>query len=163
MTMKVLVTYASKHGSTAEIAQRIAERLRERGAEAEARPVADAEDLDGSEAVVVGSAVYMGSWMKEASAFVERHREELSHKPVWLFSSGPTGTEPSDVGVSEKQLAALKAIDPRDHRLFHGVLDASKLGFIERKMAKAVKAPTGDFRDWSAIEDYADEIAAALN
>lgn len=105
----------------------------------------------------------MGSWMKEASAFVERHREELSHKPVWLFSSGPTGTESSDVGVSEKQLAALQAIGPRDHRLFHGVLDPSNLGFLERKMAKAVKAPMGDFRDWSAIEDYADEIAAALN
>ncbi len=161
--MKVLVAYASKHGSTAEIAQRIAERLRARGADAEARPLAEANDLGEPEAVVLGSAVYIGSWMKEASAFVERHCEELSHKPVWLFSSGPTGTEPSDVGVSQKQLAALQAIGPRDHRLFHGVLDASKLGSIERKMAKAVKAPMGDFRDWSAIEDYADEIAAALN
>ncbi len=160
--MTVLVTYASKHGATEGIARSIAERLRERGTDAETRPIGEVKDLGNPEAIVVGSAVYMGSWMKEASVFVERHREVLSQIPVWLFSSGPTGTEPTDVGVSEKQLAALQQIGPRDHRQFSGSLDASKLGFLERKMVKAVKAPVGDFRDWDEIRAFADEIADAL-
>ncbi|MBI2237497.1 MAG: flavodoxin domain-containing protein [Actinobacteria bacterium] len=141
--MTVLLAYASKHGSTEGIARGIAERLGERGMDADARPIGEVNDLGDPEAVVLGSAVYVGSWMKEASAFIERHREELSRIPVWLFSSWPTGTEPTDVGVSEKQLAALQPIAPRDHRPFYGALDPSKLGFLERKMVKAVKAPVG--------------------
>ncbi len=161
--MTVLVAYASKHGSTEGIARSIAERLRERGTDAETRPIGEVKDLGNVKAIVVGSAVYMESWMKEASAFVERHREALSRIPVWLFSSGPTGTEPTDVGVSEKQLAALQALGPRDHRLFYGALDPGKLGFLERKMVKAVKAPVGDFRDWDEIRAFADEIANAVS
>ena len=163
--MTVLVVYASKHGSTEGIAQGIAERLRERGKQAEARPVEDVTDLGSPEAVILGSAVYMGSWMKEAKAFVEHNREALSRVPVWLFSSGPIGdaaeAQAKGVGVSPKQLDELRVIGPRDHRLFPGVLDAAKLGFLERKMAKAIKAPEGDFRDWDEIRAFADEIADA--
>ena len=160
--MTVLVAYASKHGSTEDIAQCIAERLRERGADAEVQPLADVKDLGDAEAIVLGSAVYIGSWMKDAREFLRRHRETLSQVPVWLFSSGPTGAEPTDIGLSEKQLAELRTIDPRDHRVFQGALDAAELGFIERKMVKAAKAPLGDFRDWDDIRAFADEIADAL-
>lgn len=161
--MTVLIAYASKHGSTERIAHAIAERLRERGRPAEARPVDDA-DPSGAEAVVLGSAVYAGSWMKQARRFAESHRTILNDKPVWLFSSGPTGPQPPrDVGVSEEQLTSLReAIHPRDHRLFSGALDPRELGFLERQMVKAVRAPTGDFRDWNDIASYADEIAASL-
>jgi len=161
--MTVLVAYASKHGATEEIARRIAKQLREKGTAAEARPVGEVKTLEDPDAVVLGSAVYVGSWMKEASAFAERHKEELSRIPVWLFSSGPTGTGPTDVGVSDKQLAALREIHPRDHRLFHGAMDPTKLGFLERKMVKAVKAPVGDFRDWGEVRSWADEIARSLS
>lgn len=160
--MTILVAYASKHGSTEEIARRIAERLRERGKATDVRSIDDVSDLGAAEAVVLGSAVYIGSWMKAARSFASRNSDTLSRMPVWLFSSGPTGTEPTDVGISDKQLAALQAIGARDHRVFSGSLDADKLGFLERKMIKAAKAPVGDFRDWDEVRAYADQIADAL-
>jgi menaquinone-dependent protoporphyrinogen oxidase len=161
--MTVLVAYASKHGSTAGIAEGIAERLRERGKDMDVRAVSDVDGLGDVEAIVLGSAVYMGSWMKEASGFVERHRDELARLPVWLFSSGPTGTEPTEVGPSDKQVEQLvEAVHPRDHHVFSGAIDPGKLGFVERRIVRAVKAPTGDFRDWHEIGSYADAIADAL-
>jgi flavodoxin len=90
--MSVLVVYASKHGATKGIAERIAETLTAAGQEAEARPVRAAGELAGHEAVVVGSAVYMRHWMEEACEFVRRNRTPLADRPVWLFSSGPLGS-----------------------------------------------------------------------
>lgn len=159
----ILVAYASKHGATEGIAQAIAERLGERGRQAEARNVEEIEDLGDPEAVVLGSAIYAGSWIKDAASFAERHRDELAAKPVWLFSSGPLGTEEEDEEQQPRQLADLQAqLSPRDHRVFFGALDREKLGFAERMIVKAVKAPDGDFRDWDAIRAWADDIAAEL-
>ncbi len=90
--MPVLVAYASKHGATAGIAERIAERLRAAGLEAEARPVKAVRDVAAYDAFVIGAAAYMFHWMKEATAFVRRHRTLLATRPVWLFSSGPLGS-----------------------------------------------------------------------
>jgi menaquinone-dependent protoporphyrinogen oxidase len=94
--MSILVAYASKHGSTQGIAERIAEQLRQLGKQAEARPVEAVEDPGSYEALVIGSAVYYGSWLKEATEWVHRNRAVLAQRPVWLFSSGPLGTEVSD-------------------------------------------------------------------
>lgn len=161
--MTVLVAYASKHGSTEGIARSIADRLNELGTPAQARSVQDVEDLDGVDAVVLGSAVYAGSWMKEAMAFVERHRDALARLPVYLFSSGPLGEEVKDAEEQPRQLDELRdALAPRDHRIFFGALERDKLGFGERMIVKAVKAPDGDFRDWDAIRDWADRIAPEL-
>jgi len=124
--MAVLVTYASKHGATEGIARFIAERLRERGMDVEARPVDAVGEIGHPDAIVLGSAVYAGSWMKQAKAFVEDHAEELSRVPVWLFSSGPVG-DTKDVGVADEQLEELKVLSARDHHLFAGALDKSKL------------------------------------
>lgn len=161
--MTVLVAYASKHGSTEGIARSIADRLNELGTPAHARSVQDVENLDGVDAVVLGSAVYAGSWMKEAMAFVERHRDALARLPVYLFSSGPLGEEVKDAEEQPRQLDELReALSPRDHRIFFGALERDKLGFGERMIVKAVKAPDGDFRDWDAIRDWADRIAPEL-
>ena len=161
--MSVLVAYASKHGSTEEIARFIADRLRERGIETDAAPVQDVSDLSGVEAVVLGSAVYLGSWMKEAPEFVDRHLSALRSIPVWLFSVGPLGTEIQDEEEQPKQLGELREkLRPRDHRVFFGVLDRGKLGFGERMMVKAVKAPDGDFRNWDEIRAWSDGIATEL-
>ena len=120
-------------------------------------------DLEGFRAVVLGSAVYVGSWMKEAVEFVHRFAEELAERPVWLFSSGPLGEDVEDEEEQPRQLAEMGGIiGPVDHRMFFGALDRSKLGFGERMMVKAVKAPEGDFRDWDAIRDWADGIAREL-
>jgi menaquinone-dependent protoporphyrinogen oxidase len=160
--MSVLVTCASKHGSTREIGHRIAERLRERGIDVDERPIADASDPAPYDAVVLGSAVYAGSWMKEASGFARRYDATLTERPTWLFSSGPTGTG-EDHAVSDKQMDRLReTVNPRDHRIFGGVLDTDALGFMERKIVRMVKSPEGDFRDWEAISGYADEIADTL-
>jgi menaquinone-dependent protoporphyrinogen oxidase len=160
----ILVAYASKHGSTAGIAEAIATRLRERGKEAEARSVGDLAEIHDPEAVVLGSAVYAGSWMKDAVAWAEAHADALAETPVWLFTSGPLGEEVQDAEEQPRQLPALReALDPREHRVFFGALDKEQLGFAERMIVKAVKAPDGDYRDWDAISAWADEIADALS
>ena len=162
--MRVLIACASKHGSTEGIAEAIAERLHQLGNDAAAVRVSDVTDLNGVEAVVLGSAIYAGSWMKEATEFAAANAEVLSGIPLWLFSSGPLGTEVHDHEEQPRQLAELtERLRPKAHRTFFGALDHSKLGFAERMMVKAVKAPEGDFRDWGAISGWADEIARELS
>ena len=161
--MAVLIAYASKHGSTQGIAERIAEQLRRMGKQAETRSVDEVSDPESYEAFVIGSAIYYGSWMKEAMEWVRRSRAVLAQCPVWLFSSGPLGTEVKDIEEQPKEIAEFQqAIRPRDQRIFFGALDHSKLSFAERMMAKAVRAPEGDFRDWQAIEAWAASIAQDL-
>jgi menaquinone-dependent protoporphyrinogen oxidase len=162
--MTVLVAYASKHGSTAGIAEAIAGALVDHDVKAEAKSVDTVDDLGPYEAVVLGSAVYAGSWLKDAVSFAERHADALARMPVWLFSSGPLGQDVEDAEVQPRQLPELRrAMAPRDHRVFFGALDTSVLGFAERMIAKAVKAPTGDFRDWDAIRAWAEGIAEELD
>ena len=161
--MTVLVAYASKHGSTQGIAERIAEKLRQLGKEAEARPVDAVENPDSYEAFVIGSAIYYGSWLKEATEWVRRNQAVLAQHPVWLFSVGPLGTEVQDAEQQPKEMAEFQqAIKPREQRIFFGALDPSRLSFAERVMVKAVRAPEGDFRDWPAIEAWAASITRDL-
>jgi menaquinone-dependent protoporphyrinogen oxidase len=161
--MTVLVAYASKHGSTAGIAEAIADALVDHEVKAEAKSVDTVDDLGPYEAVVLGSAVYAGSWMREAVSFAERHADVLARMPVWLFSSGPLGEDVEDAEVQPRQLPELRrTIAPRDHRVFFGALDANMLGFAERMITKAVKAPVGDFRDWDAIRAWAEGVAEEL-
>ena len=158
--MTLLVAYASKHGSTQGIAEAIGKRLRERGLDAEVRPVREVDGLERYDAVVLGSAVYLGAWLKEATAFLDRHEEALRRVPLWLFSSGPTAEDQGmDLAVSTKTQQRLAELGARDHHLFRAALDAKKLSFLERTAIKAAKQPLGDFRDWSDIERWADSIA----
>jgi menaquinone-dependent protoporphyrinogen oxidase len=157
--MTVLVTYASKHGST----QGIAEQLRKLGKEAEARPMDEVSDPGHYEALVIGSAIYYGSWLKEATEWVHRNQAILAERPVWLFSAGPLGTDFMDTEQQPKERAEFQqAIGPREQRIFFGALDPSRLSFAERMLAKALRAPVGDFRDWEAIEAWAASIARDL-
>jgi menaquinone-dependent protoporphyrinogen oxidase len=161
--MAVLVAYASKHGSTQGIAERIAEKLRQLGKEAEAQPVETVKDPGSYEALVIGSAVYYGSWLKDATEWVHRNRAILAQRPVWLFSVGPLGTEVKDAEQQPKEMAEFQqSIKPRDQRIFFGALDHNRLSFPERMVLKAVRAPEGDFRDWEAIDAWAATIAQNL-
>jgi menaquinone-dependent protoporphyrinogen oxidase len=172
--MSILIAYASKYGATQGIAERIAEKLRAAGQDAEARPVKAAGDLAGYEAVVIGSAIYYGSWLKEAMEFVRRNRAVLAARPVWLFSSGPLGTSATDTqghdlrrAAEPKELAELReTINPRDHRVFFGALDRSKMGFKDRMLTNLPAARAlfleGDFRYWKEIEAWAESIAHEL-
>jgi menaquinone-dependent protoporphyrinogen oxidase len=168
--MSVLVAYASKHGATQGIAERIAAGLTAAGCQAEARPVEIAADLTGHDAFVIGSALYMFHWMKAASKFVRRNRVILASRPVWLFSSGPVGTETEDkegrdlraVSGPKELPELMQALNPRDHRVFFGAVDHTKLGrgLVERMSAKWL--PEGDFRDWQEIDSWAAAIADEL-
>ena len=169
--MKVLVAVASKHGSTREIASAIAEELRNSGIGADLEDVSEVSSIRGYDAVILGSAVYMGKWLPEAQSFPEHHRVALSKLPVWLFSSGPLGADDPQPHEDPQRLASpVGHVVPRGHKVFVGKLDAKSLGFGERIAVKMVrgsagdyKAPYGDFRDWNEIREWAKEIAAELS
>lgn len=160
--MKVLVAVASLHGATLEIAERIAIALRRRGVAVTLQPAATVHTLDGYDAVVIGSAVYLGRWLRPARELVTRHRERLATLPVWLFSSGPVG-QPPKPDVDPADITELSAmVRARGHRRFAGRLDRRRLRPLHRVVARAVNAPDGDFRDWSAVDAWAAEIADVL-
>lgn len=160
--MKVLVTAASKHGATAEIASAIGDTLRPHGLEVTVSPAEEVEGVDDYDAVVIGSAVYAGHWLKPAIDVVEANGPVLATRPVWLFSSGPIGDppKPEEDPVDVAQLLAITKA--RDHCVFAGKLDKSKLGFAERAMVIAFRAPFGDFRDWDEIGRWSETIAESL-
>jgi menaquinone-dependent protoporphyrinogen oxidase len=167
MNDQVLVAYATKYGATAEIAEKIGEVLRQAGLRTDVLPADSVGDLSPYQAVVLGSAVYIGQWRKEAAKFLKANENALAGKPVWLFSSGPTGAgDPAELmqgwQFPGKLQPVADRIGPRDIAIFHGAVDANKLNFIEKWMLKNVKAPTGDFRDWEAITAWATAIADEL-
>jgi len=167
MDIQVLVAYATKYGATAEIAGKIGQVLRQAGLHADVFPANRVNDLSPYQAVVLGSAVYMGQWRKEAVKFLKANEKALAERPVWLFSSGPTGEgEPVELMEGWRFPKALQPIAdrirPRDIAVFHGDVNVKKLNFIEKWIIKNVKAPLGDFRDWEAITSWATAIADAL-
>lgn len=154
--MRILVAYASRHGATRGIAERIAEKLEQPGSEVTLLPVDGVDDVAVYDAVVIGSSVYFGMWSKSATELVRRNAHALRHVPVWLFSSGPVGNmnlpPPKEVAELED------LIKPRGHQSFAGAIDYGKLGVGEKLMVKGLHAPEGDFRDWRAIDEWAQGI-----
>lgn len=167
MKSEVLVAYASKYGATAEIAEKIGEVLREEGFQAEVLPVKRVGDLSRFKAVVLGSAVYMGFFRREAATFLKAREKELAQLPVWLFSSGPVDKGDPMV-LSEGWLfpealrPAIDSIKPKDITCFSGKVDDKDIGFFERFIMKKVNATAGDYRDWTAIASWAETIAGSL-
>jgi len=177
--MRVLVTYATRHGATRGIAERIGRTLGRRGMETVVLPADQARQVEGFDAFVVGSAAYMGRWLKDATRFVERHRDALASHPTWLFSSGPIGTDRVDkqgrdvleTGRPREFDELVPVVHPRGEKVFFGAFDpdAAPVGVWERlgapflRMTSVREAmPAGDFRDWPAIEAWATGIAEAL-
>lgn len=185
---RALVVHASRHGGTTGIAERIAEVLRTSGVDATLAPAADMLDPEPFDACVIGGGVYMGSWVKEGTEYLERYAPMLAARPVWLFSSGPllgSTKESKDPAVDpienalgpaegpgsggRRRIEELAArIHPRGHRVFAGAFDPKDppKSMSERlvRMMPASKGvlPPGDFREWPAIEAWAREIATAL-
>jgi menaquinone-dependent protoporphyrinogen oxidase len=161
--MTVLVGYATKHGSTREVAERVADKLRQTGHAVDLQTITTDSDVSAYEAVVLGSAIYYGSWLKEATDFVRANGAALAKRPTWLFSVGPLGVEVKDTQEQPKELAEFReSIRFRDHHLFFGALHPDKLSFAERIVIKAVRAPEGDYRNWEEVDAWAGGIAAAL-
>ena len=184
--MNVQLVYASRHGGTAGIAERIADVLRAEGVAVSLTDAASHPDPSGFDAVVVGSGVYMGSWLDEGYRYLERNQATLAQRPVWLFSSGPLPGSTKEVpdvdpltnalGPSEgpgsgghKRIDAISAvIQPRGHRVFQGAYDPSDPPkSLPERMVRMMPGswkilPVGDFREWDAIEAWAREIAVEL-
>jgi menaquinone-dependent protoporphyrinogen oxidase len=161
--MKLLVAYASKYGSTAEIADVIGQELRKRQHQVEVKSVEDVDSLDRYDGFVIGSALYAGGWMKSAVSFLRSNEEGLKSHPVWLFSSGPTGQgDPNQIlegwTFPEDLEAVTEKIQPKDIFLFHGKIDPDRLSSTERMIIKSVKATVGDFRDWLVVRGWARRI-----
>lgn len=164
----ILITYASKHGSTAEISQAIGETLRQNGFSVDVLSVDQVGIVREYDTVVLGSAVYNGRWLKEAVAFLRTSSRTLQDIPLYLFSSGPIGegdpvelmdgfTIPSEVNELTNSMRL------RDVRVFHGKIDLRKLTLAELMLFKSVGAQTGDFRKWDAIKLWAQHIADELS
>jgi menaquinone-dependent protoporphyrinogen oxidase len=184
---KALIVYASRHGATQGIAERVRDVLKTSGVDAVVAAAEHAPDPKAYDAVVVGSAVYMGSWLKDGIEYLERTSSTLKTRPTWLFSSGPipgsSKEQPKDedryggaLGPAEgpgsggrKRIELLAdLIGVRDHRIFQGAYDPNDppKAMSERlaRMLPAVKniLPEGDFREWEVIEAWARDIAAEL-
>lgn len=161
--MTVLVASASKHGATEEIAAAIGEVLAAQGVPVEVRRMEDVDTVMPYEAYVLGSAVYMGGWLRSARHFVDEHAELLALRPTWLFSSGPVGSPPHPAADEAFDIADLiKKTRAREHHLFGGKLDKHDLGLAERALAGALRVPGGDYREWDAVAAWATAIARAL-
>lgn len=172
--MVVLIGYASAYGSTRGVAERIGERLRQRGAAVDVRPVSDVRDLGRYDAAVLGSAIHGGKWLPAAAQFLDRHAAGLRELPVWLFSVSTLGDEESMFAPrAARWLRALRketpeitrfraAVSPREHRNFAGAIARSRWPASGRVFFRAMGGRYGDHRNWTAIEAWADRIAAQV-
>ena len=167
MAGKILVAYASKHGATADIAEKIGQLLSQEDLDADVMPANQVGDVTQYDAFIIGSASYIGQWRKEASKFLGTNEKLIAGWPVWLFSSGPTG-EGDAVELMKgwrfpgRLQPIIDRIKPRDIAIFHGSIDMKKLSFFEKLIVRAVKAPIGDFRDWNSITSWTKLIAGEL-
>lgn len=157
---RVLVTYASKHGSTEQVARAIGATIRRAGHHVDVRSAKTAADVEWYDAVVVGGSVYMGRWHADARRFLRKHHDELSQRHLAVFAMGPLKLTDDDVAGVRAQLdRALKHTGalPELVAIFGGVVDPDKLHFPFNRM------PETDARDWEAIERWAIEIAALVD
>ncbi|MFE1311849.1 flavodoxin domain-containing protein [Streptomyces sp. NPDC058755] len=162
MSTRVLVAYGTTNGSTAQIAETVAEALLKEGLTAQARPARSVTSVAPYDAVVVGGALYAGRWHRDARRFLRRHRRDLAERPLWLFSSGPL-----DASASERDIPpvpgvrrAMDRLTVIEHATFGGCLEEGAKGRIAGMLLRDGKG--GDFRDVPAIEEWARHIAAGL-
>ena len=155
---EILCTYASKHGSTREVAEVIAATLAELGLSVDVKPTDAVSDLSGYDGVVLGGALYTGRW--HARRFLARFADPLAARPVAVFAMGPRTLEASDVAASRAQLDRALAQHPEVRpfavAIFGGVVDPAKLRFPFSRM------PASDARDWAAIHAWVEEVAAGI-
>lgn len=161
--MRVLVAAASRYGATAGVAEAIGRRLEEEHLDVDVLPIDEVEDVAGYDALVLGSAVYAGRWMRPARRFVDENAAGIVSKQTWLFSSGPIGDPLKPEGDTAVKLGDIVSkTGAREHRVFAGKLDKSHMTFGDRAVVTAFRSSGGDFRDWEEIAEWADDIAEAL-
>ena len=165
MTAHFLVAYASKTGSTAEIAQAVGKELQSAGYSTDVAGMYTVSSLAGYHAVVIGGPLYMGKVVGDVKKFVGRHHEALANLPVAAFAVGiaPVSKDPVQIENAMKLLrSSVAPLQPVSETVFAGRVDPARLSFIQRKMTEMTKSPVGDFRDWEAIDRWARELPAKM-
>ncbi|GGZ19494.1 flavodoxin domain-containing protein [Streptomyces poonensis] len=162
MPTNVLVAYGTTNGSTAEIAETIAEVLRKDGLTARARPARSVPTAAAYDAVVVGGGLYAGRWHKDARRFVRYHRKALAERPLWLFSSGPLDAlaYARDIPPVRDVHKVMVRLEVREHVTFGGCLREGAHGWIARMILRGGQG--GDFRDFDQIRAWAARIGHEL-
>lgn len=160
--MKALVTAASRHGSTREIAQWISDALNEQGIATEVREPRDVQSLQDYDVVIAGSAIYVGQWLGDARDFVERFTPELLTRKVWLFSSGLADAPAKDANGTPSLKTRMESTQAVAHRHFPGKLDVLQLSLAERAAIMAARGKYGDSRDQQSVMDWARNIGQTL-
>lgn len=160
--MRILVSAASRHDATTEVAHAIAAVLKRADIDVDERRPEEVGHLAAYDGVILGSAIYAGHWLQPAKDLVARTSLRMRGLPVWLFSTGPLGAPLKPEGVPVDVASMLELSGARDHRIFGGRLDKGDLGFGEKAVVRMVGAADGDFRPWAEIEAWAEEIASAL-
>jgi menaquinone-dependent protoporphyrinogen oxidase len=162
---RVLVAYASKAGSTAEVARFIARKLADAGLAVDLRRTSTARSVDGYRVVVLGSAIRAGHWLGDASDFVKTHRGALAARKTAFFTLCMTLQQDTPAN-REKVAGYLKPVrevlEPDWIEFFAGKMDYRRLGLGTRLIVKAMKVPEGDFRNWNAIGSWADRLAKEI-
>ncbi len=155
--MRILVVYGSKRGGTAGLAAMIGSALESADVIADVTPASTVRSLEGYDAVIVGGAVYMHRWHKDARRFVRRHAAELAALPVWLFSSGPLDDSATRGVIEpvEQAKQAMRQCHARGHMTFGGRLSPYVRGFAAGAMAKQM---AGDWRDRTHVNRWVREI-----
>jgi menaquinone-dependent protoporphyrinogen oxidase len=166
--MLILVGYASAHGSTRQIAERVGSRLRRGGAEVRVAPIGDLHDIGGNDAVVLGSAIHNGAWLPEALPVIRANADALAARPVWLFSVGMVDALPRRLRAKgrregPKAVAELEdLVHPQGTRLFSGAVRRDQLSHWGRILFRITGCRYGDYRAWPEIEAWAGEIGDQL-
>jgi menaquinone-dependent protoporphyrinogen oxidase len=160
--MKVLISAASRHGATLEIATAVKGILEQADVEVDLIAPERVNTVEPYDAVVIGSAVYAGRWLAPARDLIEREATTLAGKPVWLFSSGPIGDPAKPVEPPADGVELGRRIGAIDHQVFEGKLDRNELGFAEKAIVRVVGAAVGDYRPWDDILDWTRGIVAKL-
>jgi len=161
MAADVLIVYASKHGSTEQVARGIGETLRKRGLTTAIEPAREVLDLSGYRAVLIGGSIYMGRWHHDARQFLKRHRRDLERLPFAVFALGPGKNTPEDFEASRKQLdhALVRSpeLEARAVAVFGGVIDPERMRFPLNHLKRT------DLRDWNEIHAWAAELPLELD
>ncbi len=164
MSSSVLVAYATRYGSTQEVAEAVAQTLRERGLAVDIQPMRQVRTLDQYHAVVLGAPLYMFHWHKDALHFLGRHRAALTQRPVAIFALGPFHADEKEFQGSreqlEKELATFPWLTPIAIAIFGGKFDPKKLSFPHNLLPALKNMPASDIRDWTAIRAWASDLAA---
>jgi menaquinone-dependent protoporphyrinogen oxidase len=158
----ILIVYATRSGSTQEVAEIIAATLRDGGLEVDVQPVQQVQTLDGYRAVVVGAPLYMSDWLKDARNFLSRHRAALATRSVAVFALGPTEDKEKDWTETRQQfdkvLSKFPWLTPVAAELFGGKFDPARLTFPYNLIPALKQMPVSDIRDWDAIRAWANML-----